>query len=90
MRQFIERNLGENDLMAVVHTGGRTDAAQEFTNSKRLLLAAVDKFMGRKLVSATVARNEQYFRRGRRSLAAGSPTPTSRSAPTTRSRRCAR
>ena len=62
MRQFIERNLGANDLMAVVHTGGRTDAAQEFTSTKRLLLAAVDKFMGRKLVSATVARNEQYFR----------------------------
>jgi VWFA-related protein len=62
MHMFIERNLGENDLMAVVQTGGRTDAAQEFTNSKRLLLAAVDKFMGRKLVSATVARNEQYFR----------------------------
>jgi hypothetical protein len=62
MRQFIERHLGANDLMAVVHTGGRTDAAQEFTNSKRLLLAAVDKFMGRKLISSTVARNEQYFR----------------------------
>lgn len=61
-RQFIERNLGANDLMAVVHTGGRTDAAQEFTGNKRLLLAAVDKFMGRKLVSATVARNEEYFR----------------------------
>ncbi len=62
MRQFIERNLGANDLMAVVHTGGRTDAAQEFTSSKRLLLASVDKFMGRKLVSATIARNDQYFR----------------------------
>jgi VWFA-related protein len=62
MRQFIERSLGENDLMAVVHTGGRTDAAQEFTNNRRLLLAAVDKFMGRKLQSATVARNDQYFR----------------------------
>ena len=62
MRQFIERNLGENDLMAVVHTGGRTDAAQEFTNNRRLLIAAVDKFMGRKLQSATVARNDQYFR----------------------------
>jgi VWFA-related protein len=61
MRQFIERNLGANDLMAVVHTGGRSEAAQEFTNNKRLLLAAVDKFMGRKLVSATIARNEQYF-----------------------------
>jgi VWFA-related protein len=61
-RRFIERNLGANDLMAVVHTGGRSGAAQEFTNNKRLLAAAVDKFMGRKLLSATVARNEEYFR----------------------------
>jgi VWFA-related protein len=48
--------------MAVVHTGGRSDAAQEFTSNKRLLLAAVDKFIGRKLPSPTIARNEEYFR----------------------------
>src|SRR5262249_42137529 len=52
-RQFIERRLGANDLMAVVHTAGPTDASQEFTNNKRLLLAAVDKTQGRKLDSAT-------------------------------------
>ena len=45
-RQFIERKLGANDLMAVVHTGGPSDANQEFTSNKRLLLAAVDKFDG--------------------------------------------
>src|SRR6185436_2036093 len=28
-RQFIQRNLGANDVMAIVHVGGRTDAAQE-------------------------------------------------------------
>ena len=67
-RQFIERNLGANDLMAIVHTGGRTDAAQEFTSSKRMLLASVDKFMGRKLPSATVARNEEFFRQAGRPL----------------------
>jgi VWFA-related protein len=61
-RQFIERSLGENDLMAVLFTGGRSQDGQEFTNSKRLLLAAVDKFMGRKLVSPTLARNDEYFR----------------------------
>jgi VWFA-related protein len=61
-RQFIEQNLGANDLMAIVHTGGRRDAAQEFTSNKRLLLASVDKFMGRKLPSITVARNDEYFR----------------------------
>ncbi|MQA30468.1 MAG: VWA domain-containing protein [Luteitalea sp.] len=61
-RLFIERSLGENDLMAVLFTAGRSQDAQEFTNSKRLLLAAVDKFMGRKLVSSTLARNDEYFR----------------------------
>src|SRR5581483_11929435 len=50
-RQFIEKRLGANDLMAVVHTAGPTDASQEFTNNKRLLLAAVDKTQGRKLAS---------------------------------------
>ena len=55
-RQFIERYLGANDLMAVVTTGGTTTGAQEFTGRKRLLLAAVDKFAGRKLDSATISR----------------------------------
>jgi len=61
-RLFIENNFGENDLMAVLFTGGRSQDAQEFTNNKRLLLAAVDKFMGRKLPSPTISRNEEYFR----------------------------
>lgn len=61
-RQFIQRNLGANDLMAVVHTGGRADAAQEFTSSRRLLLESVDRFVGRKLPSATLTRNDEYFR----------------------------
>jgi VWFA-related protein len=61
-RQFIERNLGANDLMAVLFTSGRSQDAQEFTTSKRLLLKAVDKFMGSKLPGLTIARNEAYFR----------------------------
>jgi VWFA-related protein len=61
-RQFIERYLGANDLMAIVQTGGRTEAAQEFTGNRRLLLASVDKFMGQKLESATLARNSEYYR----------------------------
>lgn len=61
-RQFIERNLGANDLMAIVFTGGRSQDAQEFTSNKRLLLAAVDRFLGQKLESATLARNSEFFR----------------------------
>src|SRR5215212_996695 len=52
-RQFVERRLGANDLMAIVHTAGATDANQEFTTNKRLLLASVDKTQGRRLDSAT-------------------------------------
>ena len=37
-RQFVERYVGANDVAAVVHTSGRTDAAQEFTSNQRLLL----------------------------------------------------
>ena len=48
-RKFIEENMGANDLMAVVHTAGPSDANQDFTNNKRLLLAAVDKTIGQKL-----------------------------------------
>ncbi len=59
-RQFIEQRLGANDLMAIVHTGGRGDSGQEFTSNKRLLLAAVDKTMGDKVRSATVGRTEEY------------------------------
>ena len=58
-RQFIERYMGTNDVAAVVHTSGRADAAQEFTSNQRLLLAAVDKFSGRKLRSATLNKIDQ-------------------------------
>jgi VWFA-related protein len=61
-KQFIERRLGANDLMAVVHTAGATNANQEFTSNKRLLLAAVDKTNGRKLDSSTANRIGEYNR----------------------------
>jgi VWFA-related protein len=61
-KQFIERRLGANDLMAVVHTSGSAEANQEFTSNKRLLLAAVDKTQGRKLDSATANKTAEYYR----------------------------
>jgi VWFA-related protein len=61
-KQFIEQNLGANDLMAVVHTAGSSDASQEFTSNKRLLVAAVDRTQGRKLDSATITKTGEYFR----------------------------
>jgi VWFA-related protein len=61
-KQFIERRLGANDLMAIVHTAGATDAGQEFTTNKRLLLAAVDKTQGRRLDSATANKTSEFYR----------------------------
>ncbi len=58
-RRFVQQ-MGANDQAAVVCTSGRTDAAQEFTASQRLLLDAVGKFMGRKLRSPTLEKLEQY------------------------------
>jgi VWFA-related protein len=55
-KQFVERHIGDGDLTAVVYTSGRTDAAQELTPSRRLLLASVDKFQGQKLPSITSER----------------------------------
>ena len=52
-RQFVERHLADGDLAAVVYTSGRSSAGQELTPSRRLLLAAVDRFHGQKLPSLT-------------------------------------
>lgn len=51
LHEFIERNFGVNDLAAVVYTSGRGADGQDFTNNRRLLLQAVDKFSGRRLRS---------------------------------------
>ena len=55
MRRFFERSFGTNDMAAVVFTG-RSNGSQDFTNNPRLLMSAVDKFVGRKLQSATIER----------------------------------
>jgi VWFA-related protein len=66
-RQFVERYVGANDVVAVVFTSGRSDAAQEFTTNQRLLLNAVDKFMGRKVRSSTLNRiDQEAITRGQR------------------------
>ena len=63
LRQFIERNFGANDVAAIVYTSGRMEASQDFTSSPRLLLASVDKFIGRKNRSSTLERIDEYNRR---------------------------
>jgi len=60
-KQFVERRLGANDLMAVVHTFGPSDSNQEFTSNKRLLIAAIDRTNGKKLDSATANKTREYY-----------------------------
>lgn len=64
-RQFVERFVGANDLVAIISTGGRTDVSQEFTSNKPRLLRAIDRFMGQKPRSATLEKLDLYnIRRG--------------------------
>lgn len=60
--QFISRYMADNDLAAVITTSGQGGGTQEFTNNKRLLLRAVNKFIGQKLRSETEERLDEYQR----------------------------
>ncbi len=61
-RKFIEQHMGVNDMAAVLHTSGRPDASQDFTANRRLLLASVDRFVGKKLRSQTMEQIDDYNR----------------------------
>ena len=63
LHQFIERYFGANDMAATVYTSGRAVDSQDFTSNPRLLLASIDKFMGRKLRSGTLEQIEEFNRR---------------------------
>ncbi|OFW51726.1 MAG: hypothetical protein A3G77_12665 [Acidobacteria bacterium RIFCSPLOWO2_12_FULL_68_19] len=63
LREFLENDFGVNDLAAVVYTSGRTTAGQEFTNRRRLLLDAVDRFSGRRLRSEALEIADELNRR---------------------------
>jgi VWFA-related protein len=64
--------VAANDQVAVIHASGRSNASQEFTTNKDLMLAAVDKLMGMKIRSATVERLQDYRTRVEQLNASGS------------------
>jgi VWFA-related protein len=79
-KKFINEKLGSNDLMAVVTARGASggpDDGQEFTSSKRLLTAAVEKFRGTQPRSATLNKQDDVIRTGpiRAATAAAGGTP---------------
>lgn len=62
-KEFINKHMSDNDLVAVLNTG-RSSASQNFTNNRALLLAAVDRFIGTRLQSISMAIMEEYQRSG--------------------------
>jgi VWFA-related protein len=58
-RQFIEEHVGPADLAAVLSPGAVEAASQDFTSDKARLAAAIDRFSGTKLRSATLELEEE-------------------------------
>ena len=59
-RQFIERYVGANDMIAVVNTSGYAKAMQDFTSNRALALRAIEGAIGNKEMSSTEARLQDY------------------------------
>ena len=59
-RQFVERYVGSNDMVAVVNTSGVSKTMQDFTSNRQLMLKAIDAAMGNKADSSTAARLQDY------------------------------
>lgn len=69
-KQFVRRFVGVNDLVAVVNTGGRTSANQDFTNSQSRIVAAIDTFTGQKPRRGDKASEIEVISKARNSLRA--------------------
>ena len=59
-RQFVERYVGANDIVAVVNTSGFGKGMQDFTGNRQLALRAIDHAMGNKAESSTQAALADY------------------------------
>ncbi len=61
-RQFVERYMGANDMVAIVNTSGFGGSMQEFTGNRQLALRAIDSAMGGKADSSTQAALQDYYK----------------------------
>ena len=59
-KQFIERSLGANDLMAVIHTAGADNATRNSPTTSGCCSPPSTRRMGRKLDSATANKTNEY------------------------------
>ena len=70
---FIDRNMGANDLAGIVHMTGRSDLGQDFTRNRRLLKASIDKFVGEAPRSSILERMDRFNALGIGSLSIRNP-----------------
>ena len=61
-RRFVLEKLGPNDQAAVIPTSGVLRGSQEFTQNRRLLVEAINNFVGQKMPSAAVTKTDQRSR----------------------------
>jgi VWFA-related protein len=52
LKTFVNKQMQDGDMIAIVRTGGGIGALQQFTNDKRRLLAAIDKLQFNMLVTS--------------------------------------
>jgi VWFA-related protein len=79
-RRFVLEKLGPNDQAAVIPTSGILRGSQEFTQNRRLLLEAINNFVGQKTVSAAITKTDARSREVADAQAnndAGQPDPVS-------------
>ena len=60
-REFVESYFGAGDIAAITYTSGRVDASQDFTSDAQLLLASIDKFMGRGVRSVAMEAAAKFY-----------------------------
>jgi VWFA-related protein len=58
-KRFVQENLAANDVAAVVFTQGTSEGSQDFTSNKRLLMQAIDRFIGQRSPGRTASLIEQ-------------------------------
>jgi VWFA-related protein len=79
-RQFVERYVGANDLVAVVNTSGASKTMQDFTSNHALIIKAIDAAMGNKEDSSTSARLQDYDQNVRSGMGAAGASPSNMNA----------
>ena len=52
---FVEHNVGPNDLAAILRTSGRTEGSQDLTSNHQALNDAINQFIGHKVASPAMA-----------------------------------